>query len=143
MQAGPEEARVLDEERLIEAEFVHQGDALRLGVVLPKHAGDGVADIGEHREGDEADDEQDGDSLEDAGEDVRKHATAVLRQVGAGKKERARPRGGWRRIWSVFTVRGKPSQACHCEALAPKQSPPDEPRNARQAGDCFGASASQ
>ena len=90
--------RVLHEERLVEAELVHQGDALRLGVVLAQHDGDRVADIGEHREGDEADDQQDRDGLEDAGEDVRKHATAILRQVGVGKKERARPHGGWRRI---------------------------------------------
>ena len=67
---------------------MHQGDALRLGVVLAEHAGDRIADIGEHREGNEADDQQDGDGLEDAGEDEGKHAALLLRQIGREKKER-------------------------------------------------------
>ena len=82
VQGGPEEMRVLDEERLVEAELVHQGDALRLGVVLAEHDGDRIADIGEHGEADEADHQQHRDGLQDAGEDEGEHAGSVTRFVG-------------------------------------------------------------
>ena len=51
--------------------------ALRLGIVLAEHDHDRIADEGEHREGDEPDDQQDRDRLQDAGEDESEHAVVT------------------------------------------------------------------
>ena len=89
MQRVPHELGVLHEKRLIEPEVADEPGLLRLGVVLAEHDGDGVADEGEHGEGDEADDQDDGDGLEDAGEDEGEHlgldgSEAEVRAWGAG-----------------------------------------------------------
>ena len=64
VQRGPEEFGVLHEKGLIEAQRMHQLDALLLGEVLAEHGGDGVADIGEHGEGNEGDGQQHRDGLQ-------------------------------------------------------------------------------
>ncbi len=68
VQRVPQEVAVLHEERLVQPKLVDQLQPLRLGMVLAEQDGDRVADIGEQGEGDEADDQQDRDGLEQAGE---------------------------------------------------------------------------
>ena len=84
MQRGPHELGVLHEERLVEAELLHQRDPLRLRVVGAEHDGDGVAHEGEHGEGDQADDEDDGDGLQDAGGDEGGHLVLDPDRAGCG-----------------------------------------------------------
>ena len=63
--AVQQEPAVLHEERLIQAELLDQRQPLRLGMVLPEQNVHRVADVVEQGEGDEADDQQDRDSLEE------------------------------------------------------------------------------
>jgi hypothetical protein len=69
----PNSPCVLQQERLIQAQAVLQLDALGLGRLDAEHRLHGITDEGEHGVSDEADDEQNRDSLENAREDESGH----------------------------------------------------------------------
>src|SRR3546814_7353654 len=68
-----EEAAVLHEEGIVEAESLAQFGALLQGGVLAHHVVDRVADIGEQREGDEAYRQQDENGLQQPSDDEGDH----------------------------------------------------------------------
>lgn len=67
------EARVLHQERIIQAKLFAQFGALFGGGVLPHHAGDGVANIAEHGERDQGDRQHDEQRLKQASCNKGKH----------------------------------------------------------------------
>src|SRR4051812_26046125 len=82
---------VLNKERFVQAELAGQFEPLRLGMVLAQQNTDGIADVVEQREGDEADDEKHRDSLEDAGQDKAEHGLphcVTHRAVAKGYRRR-------------------------------------------------------
>ena len=76
VQHGPEVIRELDEKRLIQAELMDQGLTLRLGMILAQKDRDGVSHVGEQREGNQADDEQNRNGLQQTCGNEREHAAA-------------------------------------------------------------------
>jgi hypothetical protein len=81
----------LHPEGLVEAKVAHQRVALRLGEVLPQHDRHRIADIGEHREGDQRHGQHDRDRLEQSADDEGEHAVAL--RGGRGRRG-PRPRSG-------------------------------------------------
>src|SRR3546814_7068718 len=73
-----EEAAVLHEEGIVEAESLAQFGALLQGGVLAHHVVDRVADIGEQREGDEAYRQQDENGLQQPSDDEGDHWSPAL-----------------------------------------------------------------
>jgi len=82
----------LHEERLVEAELLGERHPLCLRVVGAEHDGHGVAHEGEHGIGDQADHEDDGDGLQEAGDDEGGHLVLDPGRVGCG------PGGGLERL---------------------------------------------
>src|SRR3546814_20438108 len=73
-----EEAAVLHEEGIVEAESLAQFGALLQGGVLAHHVVDRVADIGEQRDGDEAYRQQDENGLHHPSDDDGDHWSPAL-----------------------------------------------------------------
>src|SRR6266851_546197 len=81
MHGAPDEARELDEERIVETERLAQLVTILLRRVLSNHVVDRVADEVEQRKGDEGDRQHDGDRLQQATNDEGDHGRHLGRLV--------------------------------------------------------------